>query len=103
MKKIKYGKFEFGDGTFLNYTPCPYNMPGYHGNFAVGSADCQLNCSCFVEINKEKKDFIYIGITLLGKTYIHKDIIKWINDIKLWQIQINPQASASSASLPSHS
>nr|DAF54464.1 MAG TPA: hypothetical protein [Siphoviridae sp. ctKwY15] len=55
MKKIKYGKFKFGDGTFLNYTPCPYNMPGYHGNFAVGSADCQHNCSCFVEINKEKK------------------------------------------------
>lgn len=55
MKKIKYGKFEFGDGTFLNYTPCPYNMPGYHGNFAVGSACCQRNCSCFVEINKEKK------------------------------------------------
>lgn len=52
---------------------------------------------------KEKKDFIYIGITLLGKTYIHKDIIKWINDIKLWQIQINPQASASLAYLPYHS
>lgn len=55
MKKIKYGKFEFGDGTFLDYTPCPYHMPGYHGDFAVGSASCQLNCNCFVEINKEKE------------------------------------------------
>lgn len=53
--KVKYGKFEFGDGTFLDYTPCPYHMPGYHGDFAVGSACCQYNCSAFVKINKEHK------------------------------------------------
>lgn len=49
-EKIKYGITPLGLST-----SCPYHMPGYHGDFAVGSASCQYNCSCFVEINEGEK------------------------------------------------